>query len=176
MATTKWVIDQDHSEIQFKVKHLAIANVSGRFKSFSGSVDSVNESFDDAMVTLEIQTNSLDTNNSERDKHLVSELFLNSSHFPKINFSGKLIKENDQYVLRGDITILQTTKSITFEVEYTGIGTGRFNDVRAGFEIKGKLNRKDFGLAFNLLNEAGNLVVGEEVKLSAEIELISRSS
>ncbi|MET3037228.1 YceI family protein [Chryseobacterium sp. NRRL B-14859] len=174
MTTTKWLIDAGHSQVQFKVKHLAIANVAGNFKTFEGSVESNNDDFDHAAVHFELAAESIDTNNAERDNHLKSDLFLNVEKFPKITFNGLLKKETGNYQLSGSLTILETTKNILFDVEYTGIGTGRFNDTRAGFEISGKINRKDFGLNFNLANEAGNLVVGNEIKLVGDIELIKQ--
>jgi polyisoprenoid-binding protein YceI len=167
-----WVIDPGHSEVQFKVKHLAIANVAGTFKTFSGQVVCDGEAFTGATVSFEMDAISMDTNNAERDKHLRSGVFLNAEKFPKITFSGVLIKDDDPYRLTGDLTLLAMTKRISLSVEHTGTGTGRFNDTRAGFEISGKINRKDFGLDFNLLTEMGSLVVGEEIRIHADIELI----
>lgn len=171
--STKWAIDTGHSQIQFKVKHLAIANVTGTFKTFSGSVETEAKDFAGAKIYFEMKTDSIDTNNAQRDEHLKGELFLNVQVFPKISFNGTLQKE-DEYTLSGDLTILNDTKPIIMNVEYTGTGKGRFNDTRAGFEISGKLNRKDFGLTFNLANEVGELVVGNEVKLIADIELMKQ--
>lgn len=167
-----WTIDPGHSEIQFKVRHLAIANVTGTFKIFSGSVECSSEGFDNASVEFEIDSASIDTNNSERDKHLKSDAFFTTDKFPKINFRGVLKKSGDDYKLSGDLKILETIKQVILNVEHFGVGSGRFNDTRAGFEALGKINRKDFGLNFHLLNEAGNLVVGDEVKIQCNIELI----
>lgn len=175
MTTQKWTIDTQHSEVQFKVKHLAISNVSGIFKTFNGQVCNENNDFNNAKIYFELDTNSIDTNNTERDKDLKSDLFLNAEKFPKITFDGKLIKNNDAYQLNGNLTILETTKPVSLNAELTGIGTGRYNDTRAGFEIEGKINRKDFGLMFSLLTEAGSLVVGEYVKLHFDIEIILQS-
>ena len=166
-----WTIDSGHSQIQFKVKHLAIANVTGNFKSFRGNVEPEGDDFHNASVQFEMETASIDTNNAQRDKDLKSNLFFDSEKFPLIKFKGKL---NDDK-LTGDLTILETTKRVTLDVEHTGTGVGRFNDTRAGFEIAGKINRKDFGLNFSLLTEAGNLVVGEEVKIQGSIELIKKT-
>jgi len=168
----KWVIDPGHSEIQFKVKHLAIANVAGTFKAFSGQAVSDGETFTGAIVSFEMEAASIDTNNAERDKHLRSDIFLNADKFPKITFSGVLAKEEEEYRLNGDLTLLETTRRVSLNVEHTGTGAGRFNDTRAGFEISGKINRRDFGLDFNLLTEMGSLVVGEEIKIHGDLELI----
>jgi polyisoprenoid-binding protein YceI len=174
--TTKtiWAIDAGHSEVQFKVKHLAIANVSGTFKIFEGRSESDNDNFDNATIYFEIDTGSLDTNNAERDNHLRSGLFLSAEKFPKITFRGKLQKKEGDYTLAGELTILETTKHISLLVEHTGTGKGRFDDLRAGFEVSGKINRKDFGLNFHLLNDAGNLVVGDDIKIQCDIELIKQ--
>jgi polyisoprenoid-binding protein YceI len=172
----KWVIDPQHSEINFKVKHLAIANVSGTFRGFSGTVISDTVDFDQGEIYFEAETNTIDTNNSTRDKDLRSDLFLNAARFPKLVFSGLIRRTNAAYQLDGELTLLETTKAIQLEVEYTGTGEGRFKDIRAGFEVGGKINRKDFGLTFNLLTEAGSLVVGEEIKLHCDIELIRQTT
>jgi polyisoprenoid-binding protein YceI len=173
MATKiKWAIDPQHSEINFKVKHLAISNVSGTIRGFNGTVISETADFDQAEIHFEAETNTIDTNNAIRDKDLRSDLFLNVSRFPKLTFTGLIRKTGGAYQLHGDLTLLETTKTIQLEVEHTGIGEGRFKDIRAGFEVSGKINRKDFGLTFNLLTEAGSLVVGEEIKLHCDIELI----
>jgi polyisoprenoid-binding protein YceI len=175
-AKTNWTIDPQHSVINFKVKHLAIANVSGIFKLCKGSLLSENEDFDNAEIHFEMDAGSIDTNNPERDTHLKSDLFLDAVKFPEIIFNGILRKTGDDYKLDGELTILDTTKKIQMDAEHTGIGKGRFNDVRAGFEVSGKINRKDFGLNFHLLNDAGDLVVGNDIKLHCDIELIKQMS
>jgi len=169
---TNWVIDPGHSEIQFKVKHLAIANVAGTFKIFSGQAECNGDLFAGAAINFDMEAASIDTNNAERDKHLKSGIFLNAEKFPRITFSGMLTRKDDDYCLTGDLTLLAATKRVSLNVEHTGTGIGRFNDTRAGFEISGKINRKDFGLDFNLLTEMGSLVVGEEIKIHADIELV----
>lgn len=165
---TQWNIDPGHSQIGFKVKHLGIANVSGYFRKFSGTVQTDNDDFENARVTFSLETGSIDTNNTERDGHLISPIFFDAAQFPTIHFNGILANET----LKGELTILNNTRPVSLQIEHTGSGIGRFNDHRAGFELSGKINRKDFGLSFHLLNEAGNLIVGDEVKLSGEIELI----
>ncbi|SFW85707.1 YceI family protein [Chitinophaga sancti] len=165
---TQWNIDAGHSQIGFKVKHLGIANVSGYFRKFSGTVQTGNDDFENAGVTFTLEVASIDTNNTERDAHLSSSLFFDAARFPTIHFTGLLADDT----LKGELTILNNTRPVSLQVEHTGSGIGRFNDHRAGFELSGKINRKDFGLNFHLLNEAGNLIVGDEVKLSGEIELI----
>jgi polyisoprenoid-binding protein YceI len=171
---TKWAIDAGHSTVQFKVKHLGIANVAGTFKVFKGEVLAESQDFDGATVQCVIDVNSLDTNNAQRDGHLKSEILFDAQKFPEIVFSGMLKKDSAMYGLAGELTIRGTVQPIVLEAEFTGTGKGRFNDTRAGFEISGKINRKEFGLTWNLLTEAGGLVIGEEIKLLFDIELIKQ--
>jgi len=174
-TATKWAIDPKHSEVQFKVKHLMISNVSGTFKVFTGDVQSESEDFNNAKIHFEIDTNSVDTNLEERDGHLKSPLFLDVQNYPNIIFDGLLQKKAGNYELTGDVTIHGIKKSITMAVEHTGLGQGRFGDTRAGFEVDGKINRKDFELNASILTQTGSMVVGEEVKLHFDIQLIKQA-
>jgi polyisoprenoid-binding protein YceI len=174
-AKTKWKIDINHSEAQFKVKHLMIANVSGTFRLFNGEVESENDDFNDATIAFEMDAASIDTNMAERDGHLRSDLFLDAEKYPKINFEGILHKKDSHYELNGDLILRAVKKSLTMAVDYMGTEKGRFGETRAGFEVTGKINRKNFGVSFSLLNEAGRAVVGEEVKLHFDIELIRQA-
>jgi len=167
-----WKIDPGHSTVQFKVKHMAIANVSGNFGVFEGNAQCQNEDFEGAEINLEIDADSLSTQNKERDDHLRSGIFFDVQQFPKLTFSGSLEKKNDDYELAGDLTIRGITRSIKLGAEFTGTGKGRFGDYRAGFELNGKINRKDFGLTWNMLTETGGLIVGEDIALHMDIELI----
>ena len=169
---TKWTIDPMHSEVQFRVKHLMISTISGTFKRFNGEVQSEKEDFNNAEINLEIDASSVDTNLEERDNHLKSPLFLDSEKFPQIIFNGLLKKKDSDYELEGELTLCAVKKSIKMEAKFTGIGKGRFGDIRAGFEVNGNINRKDFGLNFSLLTEAGSIVVGEEIKLHFDIQLL----
>jgi polyisoprenoid-binding protein YceI len=168
---TKWIIDTNHSEVQFKVKHLMIAYLPGRFKIFKGEVESGNDDFNNSEISFEIDANSIDTYNEVRDGHLRSAEFLDTEKFPTIVFKGLLQKKADNYQLHGELTLRDVQKSIQLDVEFTGIGQGRYGDMRAGFEVNGKLNRKDFGINFGLLTNTGSLVVDEEIKLHFDIQL-----
>jgi polyisoprenoid-binding protein YceI len=171
---TTWAIDPGHSEVQFKVRHLGIANVSGVFRVFNGYLDTNADDFIDGDVHFEVDASSVDTNNAERDKHLQSELFLHAEKSPKIVFTGKVVKDGDDYQLSGNLTIVEITKPIKLNVIHTGTGVGRFSDRRIGFEVLGSINRKDFGINFNLANDLGNLVVGEHIKIQCDVELIAQ--
>lgn len=168
----RWVIDQNHSQVQFKVKHLAVSNVAGHFNVFKGEVLSEPDSFNDAAVQCTIDVGSIDTNNAQRDNDLRSPHFLDAEKFPAMSFDGKLRGKNDDYELSGTLTIKDTTVPVTMAATFSGTGKGRFSDTRAGFEAQGKISRKDFGLAWNILTEAGGLIIGDEIKLSFDIQLI----
>lgn len=165
----KWLIDTAHSDVQFKVKHLAISNVSGTFKMFKGALEGAD--FDNAKVQCSIDISSIDTNNAQRDKDLLSDIFFDAQQFPQMTFDGLLLKDE----LVGNLTIRGITKKVVMDVNFTGTGRGRFNEERAGFEADGKINRKDFGLSFNMLTETGSLIVGEEIKLHFDIEIIKQT-
>jgi polyisoprenoid-binding protein YceI len=170
---TQWGIDTTHSEVQFKVKHLVIATVTGSFKKFSGSVEAENENdFDNATVTFSIDANSIDTNQPDRDTHLKSPDFFNAEEFPTIDFNGQLEKVGESaYLLKGPLTIRGISKPVELNVEYGGTIKDPWGNIKAGFEIKGKINRKEFGLTWNAATETGGLVVGEDVKLHLNVEL-----
>lgn len=171
---TKWGIDTTHSEVQFKVKHLVIATVTGSFKTFSGSVEAENENdFDGAKVEFNIDVNSIDTNQKDRDGHLKSADFFNAEEYPAIEFNGQLNKtDNSIYKLTGALTIRGISKTLELGVEYGGTVKDPWGNTKAGFEITGKINRKDFGLNWNALTEAGGVVVGDEVRIHLNVELI----
>jgi polyisoprenoid-binding protein YceI len=175
LVKTKWTVDKIHSVAQFKVKHLAISTVIGIFKTFHGELVEQDDTFNGAEVNFTIDANSIDTNHLDRDRDLKSNTFLDTEKFPHIIFNGVLNLVEGDYKLEGDLTIKDITKPIVLDVELGGIGKGRFGDTRAGFEVNGKINRKDFGITLNLLTEAGGLVVGEEVKLHFDIQLIKSS-
>ena len=167
-----WTIDPGHSELQFKIRHLAITNVTGKFKVFQGSLISSHDDFDNAVVQAVIDAGSIDTNNPQRDTHLRSPDFLAVEQFPAMNFEGRLQKEADGYVLNGELIIREVRRPVRLTAEFAGMATGRFGDIRAGFEITGKINRKDFGLTWNILAEGGGLVLADEMNLHFDIQLI----
>ncbi|MDB5272812.1 MAG: polyisoprenoid-binding protein [Chitinophagaceae bacterium] len=177
MATkTKWAIDPNHSDIQFKVKHLMISTVTCVFNTFSGEVNTETDDFNQAEVRVVIDANSITTNHAERDTHLKSSLFLDTETFSKINFRGILKKKDDELELIGDLSLCGVTKKVALVVAFTGTCQGLHKETRAGFEVSGKINRKDFGLDFSLLTETGSMVVGEELKLQFNIELIQQAT
>lgn len=172
-VANKWAIDLAHSEINFKVKHLMISTVTGKFTEFTATVESENEDFQDAYITFEAQTASVTTRNEHRDEHLKSADFFDVEQHPTMVFAStsfKQIKGSD-YELTGNLTIRGVTHPITLAVEYNGTHKDPWGSIKAGFEMSGKINRTDFGLKWNAITEAGGLTVSEEVKLEAFIEL-----
>lgn len=170
---TKWGIDPTHSKVSFKVKHLMISNVLGNFKQFEGLVTTDGDDFSTAEINFSLNADSIDTEIADRDAHLKSADFFDAENYPKIAFSGNGMKDlgDEMYELIGDLTIKGVTKQVTLTVEYGGIMTDPWGNVKAGFSINGKINRKDFGLNWNAALEAGGVLVGEEVKISGDIEL-----
>jgi polyisoprenoid-binding protein YceI len=172
VTATKWGIDTTHTEVQFKVKHLVISTVTGFFKKFSGSVESETEDFDGASVNFSLDVNSIDTNQADRDAHLKSADFFAAEQYPTLDFAGTLQKvSGNEYTLKGDLTLRGTTKPTTLNVEFGGIMVDPWGNTKAGFEINGKINRKDFGLNWSAVTEAGGLVVSDEVKIHINAEL-----
>ncbi|NIJ51600.1 YceI family protein [Dyadobacter arcticus] len=175
MATSKWVIDPTHSEIQFKVKHLVISTVTGAFKAFEGNVETETEDFDGATVEFSADVNSIDTNQVQRDEHLKSADFFDAANHPKFSYTGKLSKKgDDSYTLNGELTIKSATKPFGFAVEYGGNMTDFYGNNKSGFEISGKINRKEFGLEWSAVTEAGGVVVGDEVRLIANVQIVKQ--
>lgn len=172
MSVSNWSIDPTHTEVQFKVKHLVIATVTGTFNSFSGTVESSSDDFDNAKVAFQIDVNSIDTNNADRDGHLKSEEFFAVEKYPTIDFTNGILKKHsgNDYKLNGQISIRGVAKEITLDVEYGGTVVDPWGNTKSGFEITGKINRKDFGLSWSAVTEAGNLVVSDEVKLHINAE------
>lgn len=176
MATTKWVLDPMHSEVQFKVKHLVISTVTGSFKTFEGTLETENDDFTDAKVEFSLNVDSIDTNQSQRDEHLKGADFFDAATHPKISFkSTSFTKDGDDYQLKGDLTIKGITKPVTLDVEHGGVATDFYGNDKAGFDVSGKINRKDFGLTWDGVTEAGSVVVSEDIKLIASIQFAKQA-
>ncbi len=177
-TTTKWVVDPTHSEVQFKVKHLMITTVTGHFKKYDLEVETKGDDFTTAskiLFTADIE--SIDTNNAQRDGHLRSADFFNGDEHPQIKFEGrKYEKTGDDVKLHGDLTIRGITKPITLNVEFGGIVKDPYGNTKAGFTVAGKLSRKEFGLVWGAVTEAGQVVVGDEVRIHCEIQLVKQAA
>jgi len=175
MENSNWVIDPTHSSVHFKVKHLTIATLTGTFNDISGTVEA-GDQFENAKFSLSASANSISTNDEKRDTHLKSADFLEAEKYPKLTFvSTKFIQtDDDKFELTGNITIKEITKPIFLKVEYGGTATDPWRNIKAGFHLSGKINRKDFGLVWNAAIESGGFLVGDEVMLIADIELIQK--
>lgn len=178
MATTKWSVDPAHSEIQFKVKHLMITTVTGYFQKFDLEVETEGDAFTKAnKVVFTADVDSINTNNEQRDTHLKSPDFFDAENHAQLKFEGKDFEKvsEDAYKLSGDLTIRGTTKPVTVNVEFGGIVVDPYGQTKAGFTVDGKINRKDFGLTWSAVTEAGSVVVSDEIKLHAEIQLVKQA-
>jgi polyisoprenoid-binding protein YceI len=173
MIKTLWKIDPMHSEVQFKVKHLVISTVTGTFNSFDANLESEGEDYDGAKASFSLDVNSIDTNVADRDAHLKSDDFFNAEKYPKLTFEGTLKKVSEsQYELAGPLTIRDISKEVKLNVEYGGSMVDGYGQTKAGFEITGKVNRKEFGLKWDMVTEAGGVVVGDEVKLNLNVQMV----
>lgn len=178
MATKTWALDPTHSEVQFKIKHLMITNVTGSFNTFTVSAETENEDFTKAKVSFTADVNSISTNNEQRDTHLKSADFFDAEKFPQLKFEATKADNIDNagsYDLYGDLTIRDVTKNVKLSVEFGGVVKDPWSNTKAGFTITGKINRKDFGLTWNAVTEAGGVMVSDEVRLFAEIQLIEQA-
>jgi polyisoprenoid-binding protein YceI len=173
MGKTQWTIDPVHSEIEFKVRHLLISNITGRFRSFHASLESSKDDFTDAQITFEAETNSVTTGNDMRDGQLRGDDFFNAEKFPYLRFVSKDVKKvsDNKYKLTGDISIRDVTKPIVLDVTYNGQMLDSQKNTKAGFEITGRLNRKEFGLKWNGITDTGTIVASDEVDLDLNIQM-----
>lgn len=175
MAT--WKIDPAHSEIEFKVKHLMITNVTGHFGGYDATLTSEKDDFSDAKIDFEADVNTISTKNSQRDEHLKSPDFFDTAKYPKISFQSTGVKKKDEenLVLTGDLTIRDVTRPVELDVEYTGTLVDPWGQTKAGFELKGKINRKDFGLTWSATTEAGGLVLSDDVRLALAVQMVKQA-
>ncbi|MDX5422836.1 MAG: YceI family protein [Hymenobacteraceae bacterium] len=175
----KWIVDPAHSEVQFKVKHLMITTVTGYFRKFNVEVETEKEDeFKTASkILFTADVDSINTNNDQRDTHLKSEDFFDAANHAEIRFEGKNYEEVDNGFakLHGDLTIRNITKPVTVDVEFHGVVVDPYGQTKAGFSVDGKINRKEYGLTWDAVTEAGNVVVSDEIRLHADIQLVKQS-
>ncbi|MFT4790491.1 MAG: polyisoprenoid-binding protein YceI [Arcticibacterium sp.] len=172
MNNTNWTIDNTHSEIAFKVKHMMISTVTGHFEDFESNAKTDGDNFNNAIIAFSAKTNSINTKNNDRDTHLKSDDFFNSEQYPEMTFVSKSFTGEQ---LIGDLTIRDVTKEITLNAELNGIAVDPYGQTKAGFEIKGEINRKDFNLTWSAVTEAGSIVVSDKVKLVIDLQFIKQA-
>ncbi len=177
-TTTKWAIDPSHSEIQFKVKHLMISTVTGSFKEFGAEAElpfdigSGGDDLSNVQVSFWANTASIFTNDEKRDAHLRSGDFFDSEKFKKLSFkSTKVEGSGNDWKVTGDLTIKDVTKPVTLNVEWSGTMKDPYGNTKAGLNLSGKIDRKEFGLNWNAALEAGGVLVSDEVRILAEVQL-----
>ncbi|MBA3829803.1 MAG: YceI family protein [Taibaiella sp.] len=178
MANTKWNLDAAHSEVQFKVRHMMITNVTGSFSKFDATVETDGDDLTTVKATFTADVDSISTNNEQRDNHLKSPDFFDATNHPQLKFESTSMEKVDEenYKLHGNVTMRSTTHPITLDVEYGGSLKDPYGYIRAGFTITGKINRKEFGLNWSALTEAGGLVVSDDVKIHVSVEFIKEGS
>jgi polyisoprenoid-binding protein YceI len=179
MPRTTWILDPTHSEIQFKVKHLMITNTTGEFTKYDVTAETEGEDFTTAKISFSADTDSVTTGNEQRDGHLKSADFFDVANYPKLTFTATKYENVDNdgsYELYGDLTIRDVTRSVKLDVEFGGVITDPWGNTRAGFTISGKVNRKEFGLQWHAVTEAGGIVVSDDVRIHVTIELIKQAA
>lgn len=171
-TTTKWAIDPAHSEVQFKVKHLMISTVTGSFKQFGAEAELEGDDLGNAHVSFWADTASIFTNDEKRDAHLRSPDFFDSEQFPKLTFTSTRIEgSGSNWKVTGDLTIKGVTKPVTLDVEWSGQAKDPWGNTKAGLNLSGKIDRKEWGLTWNAALETGGVLVSEEVRILCEVQL-----
>ena len=165
---TQWNLDQSHSEITFKVRHMMISNVKGSFTNFNATMEAADDTFKTAKVNATIQTDSVNTNSADRDTHLKSEDFFNVEANPQITFETDSLNNE----ITGNLTMNGVTKPVKLDVEFGGINVDPWGNTKAGFSFEGKIKRSDFGLNWNAALEAGGVMVSDDVKIAGELQFV----
>lgn len=177
-STTKstWAIDPAHSLVEFAVKHMMIATVKGRFTGVEGTITADPDDLSQTEVSVRIDAATVDTREQQRDEHLRSADFFEVETFPEITFASTDVTHvsEDEYKLTGDLTIRDVTRPVSLDVTFNGSGKDPWGNQRLGFSAEGKVNRKDFGLTWNTALETGGFLVGDDVKISIEVQAVKQ--
>lgn len=177
-STNVWAgnykLDESHTQVGFKIKHLVISTVSGRFNKFVGNFEFDPKKGEIKSLNVEIEASSIDTNEADRDKHLKSSEFFDVEKFPKLTFVSKktVTKENKPTKIEGELTIHGIKKSVTLEVDYKGSTTDPWGNERIAFEASTQVNRKDYGLKWNKNLDKGGVMIADDVKILIEGEAL----
>jgi polyisoprenoid-binding protein YceI len=175
MENLKWEIDPTHSEVLFKIKHLEIATLTGRFNEIIGTAEA-EEDFENAEFSFTANVDSINTNDQKRDAHLKSVDFFDAEKFPKITFHSTKFKRigDTTFEIIGKLTIKEITKPTILEIKYGGSNIDPWGNTKAGLKLKGKINRRDYGLVWNATIETGGFLISDEVRIEANIELLKK--
>ncbi|GFE60945.1 YceI family protein [Geobacter sp. AOG2] len=176
-AASSWTIDQDHSNVGFKVRHLMVSNVKGEFRSFNGTLEIDDKDVTKSKVAVNIETPSITTGVTKRDDHLKSPDFFDVAKYPTMTFVSKKVKKagNDKLKVYGDLTLHGVTREVVLDVEGpTKAYKDPWGNIKRGVSATTKINRKDFGLTWNAAIESGGVVVGDEVTIALEVELLQK--
>ena len=172
-TATSWKLDPSHTTVEFSAKHMMFTTVKGRFADFEGTINVPGPTLADATVVATMKTASIDTRVEQRDQHLRSADFLDAENFPDVTFkSTKLDGTKDEFTMTGDLTIRGTTRPVTLDVTFEGTGTDPWGNERMGFSASGKIDRRDFGLTWNQALEAGGILVGNDIKIQIDAQII----
>lgn len=176
-SQTTWTVDKSHSKVGFSVSHLVITDVEGFFKDYDAQITTDGDDFSKAKIDFIIKTASIFTDNNDRDNHLRADDFFNAEKYPAMTFKGKSMKKvgDKKYKLVGDFTIRDVTKQVELEVKYNGTVKDPWGNTKAGFKVKGVINRFDYNLKWNKAIETGSLVVGKDVELVIDLQLVKKS-
>ena len=173
-AQSAWKFDPSHSGVRFSVAHMVISEVEGNFSKFDGKVMASADDFSDAEVEFTVDVSSINTDDKKRDEHLLSADFFNVEKFPTIEFKSTSIKKagDNKYKITGDFTMLGVTKEIVVDVTYNGTIVDPWGNTKAGFKVKANINRNDWGLKYNSVMDTGGMLIGEEIAIVSNIELV----
>ncbi|MGE5352545.1 MAG: YceI family protein [Acidobacteriota bacterium] len=171
-----WNVDKAHTRIQFSARHMIIAHVQGEFKDYDLKMKVNGDDFQTSDIEFTINAQSIDTGIADRDAHLKSEDFFGAENYKEIRFVKKSIEkiDDENYKMRGDLTIRDITKTIDLDVTFGGLITDPYGNLRAGFNVKGSLNRFDYGLKWNALIETGGAVVGKTITINCDVEIVKQ--
>lgn len=167
-------MDPAHSEIQFKVRHLMISNVTGQFRTFTSEVETASDEFKDADIKFNAEVASIDTTDEQRNNHLKSEDFFNVANFPQLTFEAKGYDATSGK-LNGDLTIKNITKPVSLDVEHLGTNKDPYGNIKAGFSLSGVIDRTEFDLTWNTPLEAGGMLLSNDVKIMGEVQFVKQA-
>jgi polyisoprenoid-binding protein YceI len=177
MATAKWTLDQTHSEIQFKVKHLMITTVTGQFNQFTATVEMEEDNISTAKINFNAEVDSIYTNNAQRDAHLKANDFFDAANHPQLIFHSDKVQSTDDenYKLHGTLTIKGVSRPVILNVDYGGVMQDPWGNTRMGVTVTGKINRQDFGISMNMITETGGIMLSDEVKLHCSVQFVKQA-